>query len=192
MGFDFEAALRVRRHDPGRTLARRPDEALPFLGETAPAGNGLLLDTCVYIDQLQGRAPGVIERLFAVRAVHHSMVAMQELMVAVGALRRDDPRTPGTLAAIRRVVRGIPAHRLFAPDPDVLGKAAVYAGILARAQGYAGDARMKALHDCMLFLQAEKLGLTLLSANAAEFDPLLQIRPTGRVLLYRPVGRDTP
>ncbi|GGD99385.1 hypothetical protein GCM10011390_17740 [Aureimonas endophytica] len=81
----------------------------------------------------------------------------------------------------------MPAHRQFTPDSDVMGRAAVYAGILSRTQGYGDDARMKALHDCVLFLQAEKLGLTLLTANAAEFDILLQMRPTGRILLYRPL-----
>lgn len=160
---------------------------MPFLGDEAPAGGSLLLDTCCYIDQLKGNAPDVVQRLLDVRIVNHSMVAVQELMLAVGALRQDDPRTPAVVLSIKQVVRGMPDHRLFAPDADVLGKAAVYAGILGRTQGYAKDDKLKALHDCVLFLQAEKLGMTLLTANAAEFDILLQIRPAGRVLLYRPV-----
>lgn len=187
MVFSFDAAERVRRHDPGRTLRRRPDDQLPFLGDEASAGGDLLLDTCCYIDQIRGTAPDVLERLLDIRIVNHSMVAVQELMVALGALRKDDPRTPAALSSIARMVRGMPVHRLFTPDPDVMGRAAVYAGILWRTQGYAKDDKLKALHDCVLFLQAEKLGLTLLTANAAEFDVMLQIRPTGRVLLYRPV-----
>ena len=192
MAFSFDAAERIRRHDPGRKLGRRPDGALPFLGDAAFAGGGLLLDTCCYIDQIKGKAPAIVERLLDIRVVNHSMIAVQELMVAVGALDADDPRSAAAVAAIGRVVRGIPGHRLFAPDADVLGRAAVYAGILARIQGYANDARLKALHDAVLFLQAEKLGLTLLTANAAEFDVLLQIRPAGRVLLYRPVPARPP
>lgn len=188
MAFDFDAAERVRRHDPGRTLGRRPDHQLPYLGDEALAGGGLLLDTCVYIDQLKGTAPDTLERLMAIRIVNHSMVAIQELMFAVGALRDDDPRTPAAKSAIERVIRAMPPHRQLVPDPDILGRAAVYAGIVSRTQGYARDDRMKALHDCTLFLQAEKLGLTLLTANAAEFDILLQIRPSGRVMLYRPVA----
>ena len=187
MGFSFEAAERVRRHDPRRTLGRRPDKLLPFLGEDISAGGGLLLDTCCYIDQMKAAAPEVVERLLDIRIVNHSMVAVQELMVAVGALHPDDPRSQGVIASIECIVRAMPSHRLFEPDSDVLGRAAVYAGIIGRTQGSARDDRMKALHDCVLFLQAEKLGLTLLTANAAEFDVLLQMRPSGRVLLYRPV-----
>jgi len=187
LAFDFDAAERVLRHDPGRTLARRPDDQLPYLGDEASAGSPLLLDTCVYIDQMKGTAPDMVERLMDIRIVNHSMIAVQELMFAIGALDDDDPRSPAARAAIERVIRAMPAHRQFAPDSDVLGRAAVYAGILARRQGYARDDRMRVLHDCVLFLQAEKLGLTLLSANAADFDILLQMRPTGRVLLYRSV-----
>lgn len=38
---------------------------------------------------------------------------------------------------------------------------------------------------CTLFLQAQKLGFTVLTANLAEFDLLFQLVPTGRVLFYR-------
>jgi phage I-like protein len=44
---------------------------------------------------------------------------------------------------------------------------------------------LKALQDCVLFLQAQKLGFAVLTANVAEFDLLLQLVPTGRVLFYR-------
>ncbi len=187
MAFDFDAAERVLRQDPRRTLARRPDEALVYLGDEAVAGGGIMPDTCVYIDQMKGRAPNVVERLIDIRIVNHSMVAIQELMFAVGALRQDDPRSHPAKLAIKQIVDAMPTHRQFVPDADVMGRAAVYAGILSRTQGYAKDDRMKALHDCMLFLQAEKLGLTLLTANAAEFDALLQITPTANVLFYRPI-----
>jgi hypothetical protein len=46
--FDFDAAFRWARFDPGRTLARRADRELPFLEGPAEAGLELLLDTCVY------------------------------------------------------------------------------------------------------------------------------------------------
>jgi len=44
------------------------------------------------------------------------------------------------------------------------------------------------LGDCILFLQAQKLGLTVLTANVGDFDPLLQLLPSGRVLFYRRHG----
>ena len=34
--------------------------------------------------------------------------------------------------------------------------------------------------DCVLFLQAQKLGLVVLTANLSDYDILLQLIPTGR------------
>src|SRR5690349_12142894 len=93
-GFDFDAALRWARFDPGRTLGRRVDEALPFFSEDRLGGQALLLDTCVYIDQMQGRAPEALGGLLEARQTNHSTVAVQELMHTVGVLRPADPRTP--------------------------------------------------------------------------------------------------
>jgi len=58
-------------------------------------------------------------------------------------------------------------------------------GITCRLQRYTQDARLKAQQDCVLFLQAQKLGFTVLTANIIDFDILLQLMPTGRVLFYR-------
>ncbi|MCJ2104117.1 DNA-binding protein [Methylobacterium sp. E-041] len=185
MAFDFRSAERVRRQAPVRTLGRRPDDCLPFLGTEASAGNGLLLDTCVYIDQMQGRAPAIVADLLAIRLVNHSTVAVQELMHTVGALDPGDARTEGAVAAIEAAIDAMPAHRLFVPDADILAQAAVYAGILARVQGYGRDERMKALHDCVLFVQAMKHGVAVLTRNVREFDALLQMRADGRVLFCR-------
>jgi len=182
-GFDIDGALRWAKFDPGQTLARRRDADLPFAAE--PAGAALLLDSCVYIDQMQGCAPRLVEAMVEARHVHHSTVAIQELVHAIGVLRPDDRRTASTVAAIRRQIEAMPDHRIVTPDADMLGRAALLAGMLCRLQGYARDAQLKALHDATLFLQAQKLGLTLLTANIAEFDLLLQLVPSGRVLFYR-------
>jgi predicted nucleic acid-binding protein len=183
--FNFDAAVRWARLDPRRTLARRADAELPFVSKEHIAGRALLLDTCVYIDQLQGRSPDILDRFVATRQVNHSTVAIQELMHTVGVLEPDDPRTPGVVAEIRSLIRSMPPHRVVAPDPDVLGRAALLAGIVCRLQGYGADARLRALHDCVLMLHAQKLGLTLLTANVAAFDILLQLLRSGRVLFYR-------
>jgi hypothetical protein len=79
----------------------------------------------------------------------------------------------------------MPAHRTFVPDADVLGRAALLSGMLGRLQSYANDRKLRASHDCVLFLQAQKLGFTVLTANIVDFDILLQLLPAGRVLLYR-------
>jgi hypothetical protein len=97
----------------------------------------------------------------------------------------DDRRTPGAVAEIRGLIRSMPPHRIFAPDVDVLGRAALLSGIVCRLQGYAAGRRARALQDCVLFLQAQKLGLTVLTANIGDFDVLLQLVRAGRVLFYR-------
>jgi hypothetical protein len=184
-GFDFDVAVRWARLDPRRTLAHRADAELLFVSEERIAGQALLLDTCAYIDQAQDRTPDVVDRLIATRQVKHSSVAIQELMHAVGALDPDDRRTPGAIAEIRGLIRSMPPHRIVAPDVDVLGRAALLSGIVCRLQGYATDRKLRALHDCVLLLQAQKLGLTLLTANVGDFDVLLQLLRSGRVLFYR-------
>jgi hypothetical protein len=184
-GFDIAGAIRWARFDPRRTLARRSDDLLPFAGEDDLAGQPLLLDTCVYIDQMQGRAPPLVEQLVGARQVNHSTIAIQELTHTVGVLDPDDRRSAAVITQVRAQIEAMPDHRVFTPDADVLGRAALLAGMLARLQGYARDARQKCLHDCVLFLQAQKLGFAVLTANVAEFDLLLQLIPTGRVLFYR-------
>ncbi|MFK4719092.1 hypothetical protein [Bradyrhizobium niftali] len=88
--FDFDAAQRWARFNPENTLARRSDDELPFVSVGLTAGQGLLLDTCVYIDQMQDRSPPILDDLITQRQVNHSTVAIQELMHTVGALNPSD------------------------------------------------------------------------------------------------------
>ena len=179
------AARRVLRSASRATLARRPDDWLPFVEAGARSPASILLDTCVYIDEMQGRLPAEAERLFEASQINHSAIAVQELMFSMGALDPRDRRTRRAIDTIERTLDLMPPYRLFAPDLGVLATAAVHAGILARVQGYARDDRKRALNDCVLFLQALKLGLTVLTRNVRDFDLLLQLRPEGRVLFYR-------
>lgn len=183
--FDFEAARRWARFDSQRTLARRGDNELPFVNASLIGGQGLLLDTCVYIDQMQDRSPQMLDDLIAQRQVNHSTVAIQELMHTVGALKPSDFRTAGVIAEIGKQIKAMPPHRIFAPDIEVLGRAALLSGILCRLQGYEKYGKLRALQDCVLFLQARKLGLVVLTANVGDYDILLQLIPAGRALLYR-------
>ena len=57
--------------------------------------------------------------------------------------------------------------------------------VSSAAFSYAADHRLSALHDCVLLLHAQKLGLTPLTANVADFDILLQLVRSGRILFYR-------
>jgi hypothetical protein len=183
--FDFDAARRWARLDPRKTLARRGDEELPFVNAGLMAGQGLLLDTCVYIDQMQDRSPQVLDELIAQRQVNHSTVAIQELMHTVGVLVPSDARTAGVIAEIGKQIKSMPPHRIFVPDAEILGRAALLSGILCRLQGYEQDGKLRALQDCVLFLLAQKLGLVVLTANVRDYDILLQLIPAGRALFYR-------
>lgn len=183
--FDFDAARRGARFDPQRTLARRSADELPFVDVSSVGGQGLLLDTCVYIDQMQDRSPQVLDDLVAQRQVNHSTVAIQELMHTVGVLNPSDARTAGVINEIGKQIRAMPPHRIFTPDVEVLGRAALLSGILCRLHGYEEDGKLRALQDCVLFLQAQKLGLVVLTANVSDYDILLQLIPVGRALFYR-------
>ena len=71
-----------------------------------------------------------------IRVSNHSTVAIQELMHTVGVL---DPKHAGTKEAVRQIgvtIMDMKPHRVFAPDPDVLGRAALLSGMLCRLQGY--------------------------------------------------------
>jgi hypothetical protein len=134
---------------------------------------------------MQDRSPQILNDLIAQRQVNHSTVAIQELMHTVGVLNPSDARTATVIDVIGKQIRAMPPHRIFAPDTEILGRAALLSGILCRLQGYKKDGKLRALQDCVLFLQAQKLGLVVLTANVGDYDILLQLIPAGRALLYR-------
>ncbi len=156
-----------------------------FVRDQPVAGAPLLLDTCVYIHQLQGRIPEPTASMVAVREINHSSVAVQELAHTLGALNPGDGRTPSAIKTIRSLLEAMPAHRTFAPDVDLLGRAAILSGKFSRLSGLSNADRRKALQDATLYLQALKLGFTVMTANIADFDRLQQLVPEGRVLFYR-------
>lgn len=79
----------------------------------------------------------------------------------------------------------MPVHRTRVPDGDILGRAALLAGVFCRLRGFSADRKLRALQDCVLFLQARKLGLTVLTGNIVDFDFLTQLVPSVPVLFYR-------
>jgi predicted nucleic acid-binding protein len=182
--FDVASALRWARREPKALLCRKDDQ-LAFVREGQIAGAPLLLDTCVYIHQLQGKLPQQVESIVATREINHSAVAVQELAHTLGALDPRDWRTPSAIKAIRQLLAAMPAHRTFAPDIDLLGRAAILSGKFSRLAGLSPVNRRQALQDATLYLQALKLGFTVLTANISDFDRLQQLVPEGRVLFYR-------
>ena len=188
MALDLAAALRrLKPEKRTQPLVRRPDEALTFLGDVALAGPPLLLDTTVYIDILQDRAPPALDDLLRVRQVTHSSVAIGELVHHFGRLDPAHPCTGAILGAIRTAIESIPAHRLFAPSIQAVAEAGIVTGVAARLRGLPRTDRQPFMNDATLFLQALENGAVLLSRNIGDMDLIEQLVPSGRVLLYRRV-----
>jgi predicted nucleic acid-binding protein len=186
LSFDLRRSL--RRFKSGlraKGLIRRPDEALPFVPQVVGGGPELLLDTCVYIDVLQRRAPEAVKRLMAVRLCGHSGIALAELTYLFGRLDPRDPRTTAVTTEILGVISDMPSHRLSAPSLRVFGEAGILAGLTARLAGVDPGRRQSLFNDSMLYLQALANGQIVLTRNIREFDWFDQLLPLGRVLFYR-------
>jgi len=183
--FDFDFARRWAQGIATGPLRRRDDSALPFVDAGSLRGQPLLLDTFFYVDRMQGRAPFVLNDLMSARFVHHSTVAIQELMHTVGVLDPSDSRSARAVSAVGTQIKMMRRHRVCTPDADVLGRAALLSGTLCRLRGYDKDSKLRALQYCVLFLQALKEGFVLLTANTADYDILSQMVPSARMLFYR-------
>lgn len=153
--------------------------------EKATAGPQLLLDTCVYIDILQRRAPDRVKTLLAARLCNHSGVALAELTHLFGRLDPRDERTATALAEISAVIADMPAHRLSPPSLNVLGEAGILAGVAMRLARVDSGRHQALLNDATIYLQAVAQGQTVLTRNVREFDWFDQLIPSSRVLFYR-------
>lgn len=184
MSFDLAAAL--RRLKPQRVasrLARRPDGVLPFVASPAGPGAELMLDTCVYIDVLQGRTPGEVDELLVLRIVNHSSVVLSELTHLFGRLDPAHAGTPGALRALRATIEDMPEHRLTRPSVRACGEAGILAGLASRLTGRSAGAEL--LNDAALLLHASETGCVLLTRNVADFDLLQQLVPQAQIVLYQ-------
>jgi predicted nucleic acid-binding protein len=145
----------------------------------------VLLDTTVYIDTLQGRSPAALDAFISLRTCNHSAACLSELTHVFGRLSPADPRSEGSLKAIRQTIRDIPSHRLVAPDSEMWGAGGILAGILFRAGSYPAGTERKCLNDALIYLQGRKFGWPVVTGNISDFDFLNQLVPDGRILLYR-------
>lgn len=188
MALDLAGALRrLKPEKRTQPLARRSDHELTFIDHEQLAGPPLLLDTTVYIDVLQDRAPPELVELLRVRQVNHSSVAMGELVHNFGRLDPAHVGTKAILSPIRKTIEGIPSHRSFAPSMQAVAEAGIVTGVIARLRGLPKMDRQPFMNDAMLFLQALENGWTLVSRNISDMDLIEQLVTTGRVLLYRQV-----
>lgn len=184
MSFDLSAALRRLKPQRATTsIVRRADDALPFLAAPVGPGPELMLDTCVYIDVLQGRTPTEVDDVLVQRISNHSTVALSELTHLFGRLDPAHASTRATLRELTGVIEDLPAHRLTAPSARVAGEAGMLAGLAARSAGLEHGVGL--LNDALLLLHAAEVGAVLLTRNTRDFDRLQQLAPQASVLFYR-------
>ena len=144
-----------------------------------------MLDTCVYIDVLQGRTTAEVDGLLSLRIVNHSIVALSELTHLFGRLDPTHPGTRGVLGELTGLIDDIPGHRLFSPTARASGEAGMLAGLAARLAKRPAGAEL--LNDALLLLHAAEHGCQLLTRNLADFDLLQQLVPQAEVIFYRAV-----
>jgi predicted nucleic acid-binding protein len=184
---NFELSRALRRIKPNKIATvpmRRSESPLPRLDDAARPGRELLLDTTVYIDVLQGRAPDALKSLLRVRPTNHSSVILGELTYLFGRLDPNDIRTPAVLRAAARAIDTIPAHRLTTPSVRATGEAGIMAGVIARLRSVS-TREPATLNDALLYAQALERGLVVLTRNTHDFDLFDRLWPSGSVLFYQ-------
>ena len=148
---DIDELLRRCRVALGKTsLPLRGDSTLSFLADAPVAGERVMLDTCVILDQLQGRLPHEIEKRIQARAIYHSPVVLGELAFLFGRLDPNDPRTSGATREVQGLLTSIGTHRIFDLTHEDTMRGMVLAGCMARVLGYSGENRRKAQNDAIM------------------------------------------
>ena len=174
---------RLRASERLASLQYRQRSELPFIAEASSLPK-LLLDTTVYIDELQGKLPWDVELAIRSTSLWHSTVTECELSALAGLLHPDHPDTTCAIDQVLASIEQRPSHRIVNPDREVWRDAGILAGLLARVQQYGKAEQRKILNDALIFLSAAKAGLTVLTRNVSDFDLLMQLAPYGKVLFY--------
>lgn len=165
-------------------LPLRDRTDLDLFEEAEVAGERVLLDTCVIIDQLQGRLPANVEDRISARTIVHSPIVLGEMSFLIGNL---DPGHKETVTAVRRIISlldRVPDHRIMPLLPEDLIRGNILSGVLARVAGYPKEVRRKAQNGAALAAQVSRLGCLLVTRNVADFDRLSQLEPKLRVAFY--------
>jgi predicted nucleic acid-binding protein len=177
----------LRRLKPEKHTAQlrlRDRSSLTFVDPLKRSFPKLLLDTTVYIDELQGRFPRNAEVALRTSELWHSTVTEAELAALAGLLDPRDPDTPQVTKLVTTSIEKRPDHRILNPDADVWRDAGILAGLLARLQQYGKSEQRRALNDALIFLSAAKHGCAVLTRNIADFDFLMQLAPFGNAIFY--------
>ncbi len=177
----------LRRLKPDKHLTRlRPRErsSLEFIEAIEEGSLKLLLDTSVYIDELQGKLLPRVNVKLERSQLWHSAVSESELAAILGLLNPDHKDTPSIIKFVSILLDGRQEHRILIPDQEVWREAGILSGELARLQGYGKSDRRRALNDALIFLSAAKQGCSVLTRNVADFDLLMQLAPFGKAIFY--------
>jgi len=116
-----DLARSLRRIQPERfrgSLPRRDGAELDFADAAPLIGPPLLLDTCVYVDALEGALPPPVEALLRTRTLMHLSVVLGALSHNFGRLDPGHPNTGehlGELAAMINDIRCIASRMRSAP-----------------------------------------------------------------------------
>lgn len=175
--------LKPEKHH--RQLIARNVAELPFLEQHGQPLPLLVLDTTVYIDDLQGNLTEKTKSLIRTAALWHSAVTEAELLSLIGLL---NPTHPDTAHVVRQVTASVELrseHRTLTPDREVWREAGVLAGLLGRLQHYGKADQRRTFNDALILLSAARQGCTVLTRNVADFDLLQQLAPHGKVLFYQ-------
>lgn len=138
-------------------LPLRDRTDLDLFEEAEVAGERVLLDTCVIIDQLQGRLPANVEDRISARTIVHSPIVLGEMSFLIGNL---DPGHKETVTAVSRIISlldRVPDHRIMPLLPEDLIRGNILSGVLARVAGYPKEARRKPQNDAALAAQVSRL-----------------------------------
>lgn len=186
---DIDGVLRRCRVALGKTaLPARADSDLSFLSDAPIGGERIMLDTCVILDQLQGRLPRDVEDRIRARAIYQSPVVLGELAFLFGRLDPCDPRSSDATRQVHALLESIGAHRIFELTHEDTMRGMILAGCMARVMGYTREERRKAQNDAILAAQASRLGCLVVTRNIADFDRLGQLDDRLKVTFYRKTG----
>lgn len=166
-------------------LSYRATDGLPFAKSSGEQVTKLLYDTTVYIDGLHRKFPETLEPWFRVCEDWHSPVTEAELAYACGRLDPRHPDTANTLGAIKEVIENRPDNRILEVDREIWQEAAVLCGILVRLQQHEKSETSRLLNDALIFFTGLRNDCTVLTRNVRDFDLMLQVVPSGRVLFYQ-------
>ncbi len=183
---DIGKILRATRAARRSTdLPTRDERDLPFFRDMPEMGEAIMLDTCVYIDQLQDRLPREIEARVVNRSRFHSSLVLAELSFPFGRLDPAHPDTSTALDAIDDLMSGIQDRLILTPSHEVKMRGSILAGSMARNLGYNESQRKKCLMDAMIAAHAIQENLLFITKNVADYDRLSQLDSRLKVAFYR-------